>query len=460
LALITINKPCGFSSRLKTLVFSLLLITLFFSCSKEIEIQTSKQTSSYDAEFILGYYDLLCSTIRKTPGYFPPQASRAYGYIGIAQYEAVVHGIDGQYSLSGQLTQLEPSMIPKPAEGLEYNWAIASNAATAQMFRRLFEKRMMAEDKAIIDQYEDKIHKELSAAVEFSIVERSKAFGITIAEVIFEYSKTDGGHEAYLDPFQQPYTVPSDPYCWVPTGAIKTPLSPLWGSNRPFLTDNISRTKVAAHVPFSEVKGSEFYQQALVVYTQAKENTTEHKEIAKYWADDPFQTCTPAGHSFNILSQLLRKEKANLAEASVAYAMMGVAENDAFIACWKGKYEYLLIRPVSYIQRYIDPAFTTFLNTPPFPAYTSGHSTEIGAASRILIDRFSRSSGYYPFTDYSQLQYGLLARSFSNFDQMANECALSRLYGGIHYPMDNEKGLQLGRAIGDNVLTEIHWPPL
>lgn len=453
-------KSVHFTLRVKSFVYFTFLLSFFASCSKEIDRQDSKQTSSYDAEFIIGYYDLLCSTIRKTPGYFPPQAARAYGYIGLAQYEAVIHGIGAQYSLGGQLTQLDDSMIPAPAEGLEYNWAIASNAATAQMFRRLFEKRMMAEDRVAIDQYEEKIHQQLSEGEESGIIERSRTLGIDIAEALFEYSRKDGGHEAYLDPFQQPYSIPSDPYCWVPTGATKTPLSPLWGSNRPFLTDNITRTKVSAHVPFSEVKGSEFYQQALVVYNQVRENTTEQKEIAKYWADDPFQTCTPAGHSFNILSQLLRKEKANLAEASIAYAMMGVAENDAFIACWKGKYEYLLIRPVSYIQRYIDPTFTTFLNTPPFPAYTSGHSTEIGAASRILIDRFSRASGYYPFTDYSQLQYGLLARSFSHFDQMASECALSRLYGGIHYPMDNEKGLQLGRAIGDNVLAEITWPPL
>jgi hypothetical protein len=371
-----------------------------------------------------------------------------------------VHGIDENYSLAGQLNQLERNLISKPIDGLTYHWAIASNAASAQIFRRLFEKRMMAEDRESLDQYEESIHTQLGQQTDVSVSERSKAWGKAIAEEIFTYSQSDGGHEAYLDPFQQPYSIPKDPYCWVPTGAVTNLLSPKWGNNRPFLLNNITRTKVAAPVAFSEKKESEFYQQAIQVYTQVSKNTTEHIEIAKYWSDDPFQTCTPAGHSFNILSQLLRKEKANLAEASIAYAMMGIAENDAFIACWKGKYEYILLRPVSYIQRYIDPQFTTILNTPPFPAYTSGHSTEIGAASRIFINRFTNGSGYYPFTDYSQLQYGLLARSFSHFDQLANECALSRLYGGIHYPMDNEKGLQLGRAIGDNVLNEISWPPL
>ena len=91
-------------------------------------------------------------------------------------------------------------------------------------------------------------------------------------------------------------------------------------------------------------------------------------------------------------------------------------------------------------------------------SYTSGHSCEIGAGSRILTDLFTNGNGDYQFTDYSQLQHGFVARSFSNFETMAEECANSRLYGGIHYPMDNSKGLQTGRAIGDNVNNLIQWP--
>jgi hypothetical protein len=435
-----------------------LFIIAISSCTRDVEIQPSDDASSYDADFLYDYYDVLCSQIQKTAGFFPPQAARAYGYVGLAQYEAVIHGIDPLYSLAGQLNEFEKSRITPPMEGLEYHWAIASNAATAEMIRMMFEKRMSPEDRALIGGMENNIHEKLAVETKLTVSERSRWYGKAVAASVFEYSKSDGGHEAYLDPFQLPYSIPSDPYCWVPTGALKTPLTPKWGSNRPFLINNIIKTKVSAPVPFSEFKDSEFYHQAMATYIQVKANTTEQKEIARYWSDDPFQTCTPAGHSFNILTQLLRQEKSNLAEAGIAYAMLGIAENDAFIACWKGKYEYLLLRPVTYIQRYIDPAFTTLLNTPPFPAYTSGHSTEIGAASRIYINRFSNGGGYYPFTDYSQLQYGLLARSFSSFDQLAQECALSRLYGGIHYPMDNEKGLQLGRAIGDNVLTEINWP--
>lgn len=75
-----------------------------------------------------------------------------------------------------------------------------------------------------------------------------------------------------------------------------------------------------------------------------------------------------------------------------------------------------------------------------------------------MTNLFTNGSGNYQFTDYSQLPYGMAARSFSNFDELALECANSRLYGGIHYPMDNSKGLQQGKAIGDNVNKLISWP--
>jgi hypothetical protein len=138
--------------------------------------------------------------------------------------------------------------------------------------------------------------------------------------------------------------------------------------------------------------------------------------------------------------------------------MMGVAENDAFISCWKSKYDFVLIRPVSYIQQYIDADFETVIGTPPFPAYTSGHSAEIGAGVKVMNHFFGDAEGNYTFTDLSQVQYGFSARNYDNFYEMADECALSRYYGGIHYEMDNSKGLELGFAVGNAVLSEINWP--
>jgi hypothetical protein len=439
-------------------ILSVLFVVAFFhSCTKDINQVDSPKTESYSANYLIDYYDLICQTTKNTPGFFPPQAARAYGYISIANYEAVLNGIDGATSLKSQLKGFSNYTLPLP-EDAEYSWAIASNAAVAQMMRYMFDKNLKPSDRILIEDMEKANLKEMSSNISTEIVDRSVSFGKKVADVIYDYSKADGGHEAYLEPFQKPYAIPTDPYCWVPTGPVKDPLSPRWGNNRPFMDDNISKTKVPMPVTFSEIKDSEFYKEAMATYNQVKNNTTEQIEIAKYWSDDPFITCTPAGHTFNIMTQILFEENATLAKASVALARLGIAENDAFIACWKGKYEAILLRPVTYINRYIDPSWKTILGTPPFPAYTSGHSCEMGAGSRVLSAIFTKGDGDYQFTDYSQLRYGFFARSFSNFDVMAEECANSRLYGGIHYPMDNSKGLQLGRAIGDNVNKRLKWP--
>ncbi len=156
--------------------------------------------------------------------------------------------------------------------------------------------------------------------------------------------------------------------------------------------------------------------------------------------------------------QLLKENNATLEKASVAFAKLAIAENDAFITCWKCKYVLDRIRPVSYIKKYIDPNFTTVIGTPPFPSYVSGHAIEAGAASKIFTDLFTDGSGKYDFTDYSQVQYGFATRQYSNFNDMARECANSRLYGGIHYNEDNLAGLQMGQALGNNVNTHIAWP--
>lgn len=419
---------------------------------------SSKPTSSYSGKFVRDYFDLVCRIVKETSGFFPPQAARAYGFIGLSAYEAVVHGIKGGVSLDGQLNGWSESALPTPDPNLEYNWAIASNAALAEIMRKMVELRASAENIQRIDDREASNHAQLSAGTPAPVAVRSVQFGRDVAAAVYAYSNSDGGHESYLDPFQLPYSQPNQPKDWVPTGAVLNPIGPYWGECRPFMAVNVTHTQPTIHEPFSTDPGSAFYREAMEVYEQVNSNTLDQIEIAKYWADDPFNTCTPTGHTFNILTQLLEEAGATLELTSVGYAKLSIAENDAFIACWKTKYDYTLIRPVTYIRRYIDPSFQTVIGTPPFPAYSSGHSAEIGAGSRIFVKLFTDGSGNYAFTDYSQLQYGFPARNYRNFHEMAEECANSRFYGGIHFPMDNIKGLQTGRAVGDNVNNLLNWP--
>ncbi len=109
-------------------------------------------------------------------------------------------------------------------------------------------------------------------------------------------------------------------------------------------------------------------------------------------------------------------------------ALLNTAQTDAFIACWDAKFTYWSMRPVTAIHASLDASWLPLIATPPFPSYVSGHSTTSGAASTVLA---------HVFPDQADLLAGL-----------ADEAAVSRLYGGIHYASDNAAGLALGRLVG------------
>jgi hypothetical protein len=121
-----------------------------------------------------------------------------------------------------------------------------------------------------------------------------------------------------------------------------------------------------------------------------------------------------------------------------------MAVADAFIACWGSKYRYNLVRPVTCIRAVIDPTWLPLLATPPFPEYTSGHSVQSAAAARVMTDLF----GEVPFTDHTHDERGLAPRAFDSFVQAAEEAAVSRLYGGIHFQPAIERGLEQGTCVG------------
>lgn len=439
---------------------SLVAVLLFAisGCERYKPETDSKQTAKYSGDFLREYYDLQCQITKETSGFFPPQAARAFAYVGISAYEATVHGIPNAKSLAGQLNGISANALPLPEEEKAYNWSIAANAAVAETMRKMFGSNLSEENLWKIDQMEEFNYTQRYAEFPLPVAERSVEYGKAIADALYQYSMSDGGHESYLDAFQLPYELPEGPNCWIPTGPVVHPISPYWADCRPFLTINVSETQPPAPKAFSTDPQSEFYDQAMQVYNQVTNNSPEEVEIAKFWADDPFKTCTPAGHTFNIMSQLLEETDASLAKSAVGYAKLGIAENDAFISCWVSKYQYDLIRPVSYINQYIDPNFQTVIGTPPFPAYSSGHSCEIGVGEMVFTEMFTSGDGSYDLSDRTGLQYGFGIRHFTNFADMSLECANSRFYGGIHYPMDNIEGLETGRKIGNNVVTMIQWP--
>ena len=236
-----------------------------------------------------------------------------------------------------------------------------------------------------------------------------------------------------------------------PTGATE----PWWGSLRPFVLKEPNECPAPAPAAYGPDSKAPLYPQAKQVYDAGKALTDEQRSIALYWADNAGQSGTPVGHWLSIGSQMVDQLKLPLDRAVELFVLMSVAQADAFIGCWHTKYEYNVLRPITYIRRHIDPSWEPFIVTPPFPEYTSGHSMQSSAAATVLTSLL----GDVAFDDSTNLAIGHPVRRFQSFVAASNEAAISRLYGGIHYPMAIENGQEQGRCIGRHVIERLHTRP-
>src|SRR5258708_39241550 len=183
--------------------------------------------------------------------------------------------------------------------------------------------------------------------------------------------------------------------------------------------------------------------------------TEEQKAIAKFWVDTPGITGTPAGHWVSIENQLVSQLHRRLDRAAAMYALVGVALGEAFISCWGLKYQITLIRPETYIKRSFRRSWAPYIQTPPFPEYPSGHSVASAAAAEVLTSLF----GTVAFKDNTHKLHNMPPRYFTSFEAAANEAAISRLYGGIHYRPGIENGLRQGRCGGATAVSRIQLRP-
>jgi PAP2 superfamily len=432
--------------KLRFLLSLIILLLLFSQCQKD-NIGGPDQARSLDGSLAVEYMDFIRDMVKKTAGFSPPVASRVFGYAGLTLYESVVGGISDKQSLAGQVNGLKE--LPKPSVTL--HWGQVANAAMNRVVELYFPSipESSKPQLALIGaKYKTEYFKETTE----SVLNASTEYGIVLANAIFDYSKTDGGHDGYKNNFPA-FAFPAGPSFWVPTSATNpSPLQPFWGMNRPFAKNAVTNTQPIKPPDFSIDKTSLFYSKALEVYTVTKNLTVTQTDIAKYWGDDQGNPGTPPGHSISITSQVLTKEKSNLGLAAEAYAKVGMAISDAFISCWKTKYEYNLIRPVTYINQQIDSAWIPILITPPFPEYTSDHSVQSGAFARVLSDLFGYDYSFVDHTHEARSDINGIPRAYHSFDDAAAEAAISRLYGGIHFRDAIEEGLKQGNKVGNEIL--------
>lgn len=400
----------------------------------------------FDAQVPTAWFDLALRLVRTTAGFTPPVASRALAYAGITLYEAMVPGMPGYRSLEGELPGF-PGLPPR-ARRADLHWPIVANAALGAILRHLF-PTASAEDLAAVDALDASFGDGFRRSVARNVLRHSEQWGAAVADLVFDWSKDDGGHESYLRSFPVEYVPPVGPGLWQPTPpAFLRALQPFWGANRTFAVVDGSACPAGDPTPYSEDPSSAFGAEAFEVYAAVNNLTDEQRAIALFWADDPGVTATPPGHSVSIATQVLRAMDARLDTSAETYAKVGMAVADVFIACWDAKYGYNLLRPVTYIQAFIDVDWLPILVTPPFPEYPSGHSVQSGAAAQVLTDLFGHR---YAFVDRTHEDRGLPARSFTSFFEAAREAAISRVYGGIHYRPAIVRGLEQGRCIGQAV---------
>ena len=365
-----------------------------------------------------------------------------FGYAGVTLYEATAPGAREYRSLVGALPGF--AELPRP-RGRQHG-PTAANAALATILRALFGAEA---DQAAIDTLESSIAERCGREVSRGTLRRSAEYGEAVAQAIFELSRDDGGHEGQKRNFPPGYRPPLGPSLWVPTPpGFQRALQPTWGDNRCFAITDGAACPPGDPTPYSEDPASAFYREAIEVYDTVNNLTAEQEAIARFWSDDPGETATPPGHSVSVATQVLRAEDASLMTAAETYAKVGIAVCDAFIACWNAKYRYNLLRPVTYLRRHVEPEWLPLLNTPPFPEYPSGHSVQSGAAFEVLTDLFGDT---YSFEDHTHDDRGLPSRQFASFAAAAEEAAISRLYGGIHYRPAIELGVAQGRCVGEAV---------
>ncbi len=439
-------------SKIKNLLQVLCICSLFVvGCRKDNLTSTTtlgKKTSEFTSNSLNEWIKLNLDLVKTTPGYTPPVASRAFGYIGVGLYETVAPGVPNSKSMVGQLNGL--SSLPSPDYTKEYDWKIATDAYFENILPLFFPTAIAAE-KDSINVLVNK-NKGNNGAVKADVVTRSQEFGKAIAKAIFNWSVTDViGHEGYSKNFPAGYSGPIGDAFWQPTGAQLIPLQPYWGTVRPFMPNITTLAFPPAPFLFSTDKASTFFKDANTVYETSKILTEDQKAIAKFWADGG-GTVTPPGHSVAIMNQLILENKLTLDVAAATYAKLGIGLADAFICCWKAKYTYSILRPETYIKKYIDKDWKPLIATPPFPEYVSGHATQSGAMAVILSDVFGSNYAFADKTNINRKDISGLPRLYKNIMAAATEATASRLYGGIHYPNGNSKGIQSGMQIGQQVL--------
>lgn len=436
----------------KFMLFSGILL-IAVSCAKQVDYSQAITDGQYISEAQEKITEIIIHDI-----FSPPVAARIYSYASLAAYE-VAASVDPNYeSLLGQLNGSEKANFT-PSEKVYP--PLASLAAYYYVGTGLiFSEKLMNEHR-------DATYATLKEkGIPEDVFEASIAYGKEVGDVIKAYSSKDNYHQSRSFP---KFTVTEEEGTWQPTPpAYMEAIEPHWNKIRTFVLDSASQFKPLPPPPFSTDPESEFFKVAKEVYDMDRAASQEQKDIALFWDCNPYKMnvkghvmfaekkITPGGHWMSIAAIVSKAAGRDWKGTSEALAMTAISLNEAFISCWDEKYRSNLIRPETYINQHIDEQWVPLLQTPPFPEHTSGHSVASAASAYTLAHLFGDE---FHIVDSSEVAYGLPVREFNSFSQAAEEAALSRFYGGIHYRPAIEYGITEGRELAKFIWTKVDTKP-
>lgn len=383
----------------------------------------------------------------------PPVASRIYAYSNLAAYEVISSKSDKYKSIGVKFKDFKkPDLADKPI-----NKEFAAILALMYVGKELtFSKDST---QKIIDGH---IQLAKDNGMPQDMIENSMEYANAYSKAVLDWSKSDNYKKTRSG---VKYTVNTEEGRWVPTPPAYMPaVEPNWMQIRTVLIDSASQFLPKPPTEYSRDKDSKFYKIADEVYQTGVKLTDEQKAIADFWDCNGFKVnvsghvmfatkaMTPGGHWMGITGIVCKNQNADFDKTVYSFAGVSIGIMDAFIACWNTKFTYDLLRPETYINQFIDNAWKPYLQTPPFPEYTSGHSIISSSAATILTNIYGDNT---PFVDSTERRWGWPDRKYKNVREAADEAAISRLYGGIHYREGMEEGIIEGKKIGEYVFSKL-----
>jgi hypothetical protein len=385
----------------------------------------------------------------------PPIASRVYVYPHIAHYVTLQSFYpDSLLNINSKLNGFPELTLPPQDDA---DGKLSALLAFSKVARKVVFSEYLADDLA--QHFRDKA---AQMGLSDTEIQRSEVYADSVAAQMIRWINQDNYVQTRT---MDRWTSTKKPGEWRETPPdYLAGLEPHWPKMRTLILDSASIYKASPLPQYSPSKNSDFYKMVNEVYLQSKKLDSVQTSTAWYWDDNPnvsehrghlvtvVHKISPPGHWLNIVSNVTAVKNSSLFTTTSAYTYSAISMFDGIISCWYQKYATNLVRPVSYIQEFIDVEWQPLIQTPPFPEYTSGHSVISAAAATVLGDIFGRKES---FVDSTQVLFNIPPRTFSSFDDAAWEVSMSRFYGGIHYMNGVTEGNMQGKFLAGYILDKI-----